>query len=367
MGKWRTRLARPQVIQGMTLATLLRVLARNGFMVDASCLGRLAHLLVMGVFNSLYGACETLLNSAEIEQVQVKEHPLFIIGHWRSGTTHLHNLLSVDEQFACPSAFQASCPNHFIFSQSAGFVFNLIAPTTRPMDDVAFRSHVPHEDEFAVAATSTVSPYMKILFPVTGDACHSQLDPHRLPEPLRNEWKDALLLFLKKVTFSEGRRVVFKSPPHLGRVGTLLEMFPRAQFLHIVRDPYTVYASTWKLWKDSFQYAHLQEPDAQQVNELILSWHAELFSLYERDRSLIPAGALHELKYEDLDVRPVETLRAAYAALGLTGFSAFETRVRAYVDSLRDYKKNVHVLTEADRETVRSRWRETFDRYGYPL
>jgi omega-hydroxy-beta-dihydromenaquinone-9 sulfotransferase len=367
MGKWRTRLSRPQVIQGMTLTTLLKVLARNGFIVDASCLGKLAYLMVMGVFNSMYGACETLLNAAEIDRVQIGEPPLFIIGHWRSGTTHLHNLLSLDERFACPSAFQASCPHHFIFTQVAAFVFNLITPSTRPMDDVVFRSHVPHEDEFALAATSTISPYMRILFPVTGDACHSQLDPRRLPEPLLNEWKDAFIHFLKKVTLSEGRRIALKSPPHLGRVGTLLEMFPRAQFLHIVRDPHTVYVSTKKLWKDSFQYAHLQEPDPQLVDETILSWYVELFSLFERDRPLIPAGALHELKYEDLETHPVETLHTAYEALGLTDFGQFEKRARTYMDSIRDYRKNVHLLTEQEQEQVRSRWRKTFDRYGYPL
>jgi len=36
-----------------------------------------------------------------------KKPPVFVIGHWRSGTTHLHYLLTQDEQFSYLEAFQA--------------------------------------------------------------------------------------------------------------------------------------------------------------------------------------------------------------------------------------------------------------------
>jgi omega-hydroxy-beta-dihydromenaquinone-9 sulfotransferase len=166
---------------------------------------------------------------------------------------------------------------------------------------------------------------------------------------------------------SEGLRLVLKSPPHLGRVGTLLEMFPGAQFVHIVRDPYAVYASTHKLWRDSFAYVHLQKPSSELVDELILSWYTELFSLFERDRPLVPSGSLYEVKYEDLEAHPIETLRALYEAFGLSGFGDFEKRACAYLDSLKDYQKNVHSVTDADREKVQDRWRRTFDQYGYSV
>ena len=135
---WTNMKKRPQIIQGMTLPTLLRALARNDFQVDRECLGRLAYLMVLGVFNSIYGACETYFNSEEIEATPIQYPPIFIIGHWRSGTTHLHNLMGVDENLACPTAYQALFPHHFLFSQAGGIVFNLLAPNKRPMDNVAF-------------------------------------------------------------------------------------------------------------------------------------------------------------------------------------------------------------------------------------
>jgi omega-hydroxy-beta-dihydromenaquinone-9 sulfotransferase len=366
MGKLREWLDRPQVIQGMTLGTLLKVIARNGFQVDASCVGRLAYLLAFGVFNSVYGACETVFNQKDIDEVCIEHPPLFVIGHWRSGTTHLHNLLSLDENFCSPSAFQALFPHHFIFSQAGGILFNVIAPSRRPMDNVVFGSHVPHEDEFALAAATAVSPYVRVLFPVTGDPCHTHLDPERLSAVELERWKEGFILFLKKITLSEGKRIVLKSPPHLGRIRTLLELFPDAQFVHIVRDPYTVYASTKKLWRDSFAHAHLQNPSPELVEELILSWYTELFSLFERDKALIPPQGLHELRFEDLEARPVEVLAGTYEKLGLLDFEPFRRRLAAYGKSTQNYKKNLHQLDEIDRARVADRWRATFERYGYP-
>jgi omega-hydroxy-beta-dihydromenaquinone-9 sulfotransferase len=358
---------RPQIIQGMTLGTLLKVLARNDFQVDRQCLGRLAYLVVLGVFNSIYGVCETYFNTEDIQAAKIDHAPLFIIGHWRSGTTHLHNLLNMDENFSCPTAYQALFPHHFVFSQAGGVVFNLLAPKKRPMDNVAFSADAPHEDEFAIAAHCAISPYLEIFFPVTGDNGNARMDMKALPLAAVERWKASFMLFLKKMTLSEGRRIVLKSPPHSCRISSLLEMFPDAKFVHIVRDPYVVYASTHKLWRDSLAYAHLQIPEPESVDERILAWYEELFRLLERDKNRIPAGSFHEMKFEDLEARPLETLETMYEDLGLPGFDSFRERVQPYLESIRDYRKNEHRLTTADREKVARRWRHTFDAYGYPV
>jgi hypothetical protein len=291
--------------------------------------------------------------------------PLFIIGHWRSGTTHLHNLLAQDENLTSPSAYQALFPHHFVFSQVGGPLFNWLAPERRPMDNVAFFSDAPHEDEFALAALCGVSPYMRWWFPLSESDSFAAFDPQRLDPKALEQWKQALRLFVKKVTFSEGGRALLKSPPHLGRVAILLEMFPEAQFIHIVRNPYDVYLSTHKLWKDSLAHCHLQVPGPGFVDETILSLYTELSSLFERDRPLIPPGALHELKFEDLEKEPLASLERLYDELRLPGFDRFEPRVIRYLDTLKGYRKNEFHLNEEDRDKVLRRWADTFVRYGY--
>jgi hypothetical protein len=235
------------------------------------------------------------------------------------------------------------------------------------MDNVVFGSDVPQEDEFAVAALSGVSPYLRILFPITCDQGYSDLDPEALPEDALERWKESLTLFLKKLTLLQGKRIVLKSPPHMARMRILLDMFPDAKFIHIVRNPYNVYLSTHGLWKDLMAKAHLQIPSPREVDDLILKWYTELFRLFERDRTVVPDGSLYEMRYEDLEERPLESLRSAYQDLDLSNFAHFQEKVTRYLDVIKGYRKNVHELEDDTKQKVARCWKGTFEKYGYPF
>jgi omega-hydroxy-beta-dihydromenaquinone-9 sulfotransferase len=364
----RKTLGKPlPLIQGMTFSALQQAVARNGLNIPAPLLGRLFYLGAIGVLNSVLGRCEEVAYGRRIVNTRIEAPPLFVLGHWRSGTTHLHYLLSQDENFACPTAYQSMFPGHFILSQQVGgHIFNLIAPHYRLADNMTFAAHVPQEDEFALAALSTVSPYMRFLFPDTGDGDYSALDLGQLPKGALRKWEQAFLYFLKKLTYMTGKRIVLKSPPHLGRVGTVLGLLPGSQFLHIVRDPYAVYASTKKLWQVILSYTHLQKVDAAELDEIILASHTELFSLFERQRQLIPSGSLHEVKLEDLEREPLNTLEQIYDSLGLMDFDLFRKRVIPYLESIKGYRKQDYTLDEASLRQVRKRWAGVFERYDYP-
>jgi len=332
-------------------------------------MGRLASLVVLGLVNSIFARVERIQRGKEIAAERIKTHPLFVIGYPRSGTTYLQHLLSHDENFLCPTAYHCMFPSHFHYSKTQGSViFDIIAPRKRPMDNMPFSASTPHEDEFALAALSAVSPYMRFLFPVTGDNGHSSLDPQALPREALQRWKDSLIHFLKSLSFWKDRkRIMLKSPPHTGRVRTLLELFPGAQFVHIVRNPYEVYLSNRKLWMNTLSRVHLQIPDEETVDEIILSWYTELFSLFERDRELIPAGSLHEMKFEDLEKAPMESLQNLYRNLSLPGFDRFWKRAAVYLETIEDYERDSHSPDRATRDKVGIRWRKTFDDYGYSL
>lgn len=357
----------PQALQGLTLSALIKVLARNNFSVDVQCLGRLAHLLILGTFNSVFAAAETLFNGRKIKYSHIDHPILFVIGHWRSGTTLLENLLTLDSRFSYATAYQTMFPTHCLFTQNSQFIFNLIAPKKRPMDNVTFGAKVPHEDEFALAATSTVSPYLRFLFPVTGDPGYSEIDMATWSPEMRKTWEAFFLEFLRKITLSQDGRILLKSPPHLGRVGALVKMFPDAQFVHIVRNPYAVFSSTRKLWLNTLCYSHLQIPDPKQIEELILTWYTKLFELFERDRPLIPDGSFFELKFEELEAQPLTSLRRLYDTLCIPGFDDFEPKLKAYLDSIRNYQKNVHELDPITKARVAKRWGFNFHRYGYEI
>lgn len=357
----------PQVIQGMTLLALLEILVRNRFQVDVQCYPRLARLITMGAMNQVWAIFENLIKGGHIESAQIQETPIFILGHWRSGTTHLHNLLSLDENFTAPTAYSACFPNHFVFTQSASFIFNLLAPKTRPMDNVTFASFTPHEDEFATAAMSAVSPYMKALFPLTENGDKASLDPDKLSRESLEKWKTALVTFLKKVSLTSKGRLVIKSPTHTSRIRVILEMFPGAKFIYLYRNPYDVFSSTRILWEKAFCPSALQMITRKKMDKIILDWRNELLRLYYRDKILIPKGDLHEISFEDLEENPMGELEALYKELGLQGFNEFSSRAKDYLTKLDDYKKNKHGLDTRSVKLVNEYWADGFKMHGYEM
>jgi omega-hydroxy-beta-dihydromenaquinone-9 sulfotransferase len=357
-----------QAVPGMKLSTLFQVLLRNRMRVNWRYLPRLAFLLAVAGLNSYLGCLEAAVDGENIAGAQLVGPPIFILGYWRSGTTHLHNLLNCDPNLACPTSYQAMFPHHFVYTQPWGAgIFNAFTPGKRPMDNVAIYDATPHEEEMALAALCGVSPYMLALFPATGDGAYAAVDPAKLPAGALADWQANYRLFLKKLSFSRGRRLVLKSPPHLGRLPILLNMFPGAKFIHIVRNPYAVYLSSQKLWSHGLAYSHLQKADPGKLDELILSWYTELYALFERDRRLIPPGSLFEMRFEDLETSPRQCLQRLYTELDLPNFAGCWQGAAEYLGKLGKYKKNRHRLGEEDRARVSRRWVFNFARYGYPL
>ena len=74
-------------------------------------------------------------------------------------------------------------------------------------------------------------------------------------------------------------------------------------------------------------------------------------------------------RFSDLDVDPVGTLRATYAALGWAeAFEKVEPAIERYKLSLVDFKKNAfgkRALSSEAEAAVRHRWRAWFEDLGY--
>ncbi|MDH3665576.1 MAG: sulfotransferase [Paracoccaceae bacterium] len=87
---------------------------------------------------------ETARHGAAIARQQIDPPPIFILGHWRSGTTHLQNVMSADPQFARVTLAHAAMPREFL-SMPSGMTEGLgrMLPQTRLMDDVPVAPDVP--------------------------------------------------------------------------------------------------------------------------------------------------------------------------------------------------------------------------------
>ena len=128
------------------------------------------------------------------------------------------------------------------------------------MDAMKVDWNKPQEDEFALCLMGAPSPYLTIAFPNNPPNDPEALDLDGLPPRELAYWKRRFVGFLKRLTFRDPRRLVLKSPTHSCRIPTLLELFPDAQFVHIVRNPYVVFPSTVNLWKSLYEVQGLQFP-----------------------------------------------------------------------------------------------------------
>ena len=118
------------------------------------------------MLNTVGALCDTLIYGNAIKSQQLNDEPVFILGHPRTGTTHLHNLLSKDERFAFATTFSVGFPSSFLSMRLIAPVIGLIMDNKRPMDNMALAWDTPQEDELATNMMSSgVSPYMPLLFP----------------------------------------------------------------------------------------------------------------------------------------------------------------------------------------------------------
>jgi len=352
--------------QGMTLGIWWALLRRHRFAIDLKHLPRALVATSISASNSVNARIERGRFGRRIEAAHV-EAPLFILGHYSSGTTHLHNLLALDPQFAAPTLFQVLSPHTFLSTERwAAPVVDHLVVRRRYQDEMASGAGMPSEDEFATCIMTGLSPYMGWCFPGDGADYDRFLTFRDAQESEIGRWKHAMTTFLKKLTLRYGRPLVLKSPPHTARIRQLLGLFPDARFVHIHREPYAVFRSTRHMIRAAQPLYTLREGPVQDGDDRIVSVYTEMYDAYFEQRALIPEGRLYDVSYEDLERQPVCVIGSIYESLGLSGFEDVRPRLEAYLASIAGYRKNRHGdLPEELRRRIAYEWGRSFNEWGY--
>jgi hypothetical protein len=358
----------PRFWHGMPLKVWLPLVAEHKARASLSRWGLMATITTAAVFNSV---CEPLAAARfrrQLRERAVPPDPLFILGHWRSGTTLLHEMLMLDEQFFCPSTYQCFAPGHFLITEGlVTSALSWIMPSKRPMDDVSAGWHRPQEDEFALVNMGAPSPYRRMAFPVTSSDRPEALDVASLPAADRQRWQDAFVRFLRMLAVRDARRPVLKSPPHTARMGVLAGMFPEARFLHVVRDPFVVFPSTLRLWRSLHHVQSLQVDPGDTLEGYVFAAFDEMYAAFERDRAQLGPDRLHEIRYEDLVADPVGRMEEAYSRLSLGDFGRVRSRFEEMARSMKRYKTNTYDFDPRLVAEIARRWQPFIDRYGYQV
>jgi len=355
-----------RIVNGMNLTGWSRLLWRNRFAVDPRCWAMAAINTAICPHHTLLWAWQQLRFGRRIAAAEILKPPIFVIGHWRSGTTLLHELLALDDRLTYPTTYQCFAPNHFLVS---AWVMKrllwLLLPRRRGVDSMAMGWDRPQEDEFALMNLGLPSPYLGLIFPNHPPDHTEYLDLEGVRPEDAQRWKQGLLWFLKCVSVKQPKPVVLKSPTHTARIRTLLELFPRARFLHIVRNPYVVFPSTVHLWKKLSKREGLQVPQFEGLDQYVFETFNRMYGAFDRDRPLLGDEQFCEVRYEDVVADPVEQMGRVYEQLALDDYAHVRPRIEAYADEAREYRTNRYELAPELREEITRRWGWFAERYGY--
>jgi hypothetical protein len=354
---------------GGTTTNLIANVRKNGG-VDKSHLGTFLVTLVVTLVAAPLRFMESMLYARKIRNSTPSPSPIFIIGHWRSGTTHLHNVISQDTSLAYLSTLQALFPTCSVLLSRSKTLKGLIArllPDKRMMDNVKLGVESPQEEEFSVSCITTSSHHCNH-FPRTIRESFDKYVLFNVDETERNNWKKAYLSVVKKAAFmAGGRRLVLKNPYNTARIKILLELFPDAKFIHIYRNPYNIYVSALHDFIKEAEEMGLQDFSEQDFASLCFELYGKLMKAYWDSRHLVPAGNLAEVSYEALERDPLAEIDRIYQELELELTPSARASMSKYLDSISDYKKNKYTYSASLAQEIGEKWASFIARMKYTL
>lgn len=312
---------------------------------------------------------------AKIAATPIDPPPVFILGHWRSGTTYLHELMAQDPDVACVSHLQAMAPLSCIHRREqyermvkrSGATRSAVERFKRPMDNMVITPDSPQEEEYAIANLCPYSLLHGWYFPKRmREHFEKYLLMDGLPDEERRAWGEVYRGIIRKAMFiAGGRRIISKNPFNTGRPAALADLFPGAKFIHIYRNPYTLYMSTRNFYREIMPIYQFQEISEEDVERRYLRFYVDIHDRLYRDWDRLPARDRMEIRYEDLVKDPVNWMEKIYSQMGFAGFAAKRPAFEAFAESKKDYKKNVYDWTPALIEKIDAAWSAYIARWGY--
>ena len=352
-------------LSGANLGTLAAVVGRSGLPSHVGA-GAMIGLAALGRWP--FSTAEKLIMESKLLPLDEMPAPVFILGHWRSGTTHLYNIMceSGDWGFVPPVA--TGLPwDLFGLAKAFNPLLEKALPEHRYIDNIPVTPTSPQEDEIAIANMSEASFYHGIYFPrafaqnvqrgLFFDGCATG--------DIRN-WRKQFTYFLRKLYLHQGQKpLLIKNPVYTGRFAMLREMFPNAKFIHIHRNPYDVFASMRNFYAKLLKEFALQSYDHVDIDETILSVYDRMMTAYVRDAQSVAPEQLIELRYDELDADPMAVLARIYKQLDLPDFDDAKPKFEKYLASVSTFTKNKFEYSEEAAAKVEARLGAYLEKWAY--
>jgi hypothetical protein len=355
------------LLAGIQFRIFFKLLRHNKISLWPRYILRFLFILQNALWATLFAWREKNKFGKQIQSYKMPVDPVFIIGHWRTGSTYLHQLMNLDENLAAPSLFQTSQPNGYkVAYRYFRPVMKMVLGKTRPFDKIKNSMDEPQEDEFALVRLTGFSPMLGLVFPKDRKFFMNGNSTFLPPgEKELSEWKKQTLYFYTKLSWSSKKQLVLKNPFHSFRIKELVEMYPHAKFIHIYRNPLDVVPSTVKMWSivgsQNTMNRLWKNPEIPDVITLLNT----LLEKIEKDKHFIPQGSYTEVRYEELEKDVIATLKKAYREIGLAFTPDFEEKLSAFLIENKDYEKNNYSLKKEEKELILQKLQPHFRRLEY--
>jgi len=313
---------------------------------------RITYILV--TVTSAFHWIDNLWFRKKLRKFVFKAPPLFIIGHWRSGTTFLHNLLTKDPDAAYTTTYQCVFPDNLKSKWLFKTFMRIFMPRVRPGDNLEISASFPQEDEYGMSNLTHRSFYHFFYFPSSYRSLYKNyIRFETLSEKEKEDWKKLYRKLVIKALINTGRsRIILKNPINTGRMLNLLDLFPEAKFVHIIRNPVIVYLSTKKFFSQLFPTLNLELFSDDEISEMILEVYESMMQDYLEDKKQIDPDRLLEIRYEELVEGPIQNLEHIYTKFNYSNFQRLKPVFENYLDSIEGYQIDTYTMSQQELDRI---------------
>jgi hypothetical protein len=337
----------------------LHILLADPAMADLTDLGRLAvRAQLLRRIVTTEALVETMERRPDLDDVSLPR-PLVIVGLPRSGTTLLHLLLACDPAAFAPKFWQLQQP----------------APPPSGTLDRGLRYA---RAGLMVSASRVMLPTLSAIHPLgpgQPEECiflFRDLGNQAVPFPafgylrwLRGngagavDYRDYRRHLQLLAASQPGRRLVLKSPFHLGHLDDLLTALPDALVVQTHRDPATALAS-WCSLAATIGRGTVASLDLGALGQSWLDFWADAAERAVFVRATADLRRFHDVHYDDLVADPLGEVRRLYAVAGLRVTPATQRRMERWLDRHHRRRRPRHRYDLAqfglDRSIARARF-----------
>jgi hypothetical protein len=310
---------------------------------------------------------DLLRRHPEIEDVPIAQ-PIIIVGLPRTGTTHLHNLLSADPQLRSLPYWESLEP----------------VPATIPPPDPDPRIE---RTAMATGFTDVAMPYFKAMHEMTPEHVHEEVQLQTLTlasmlletqwhVPTYRDWWKATdqtpgYRYLRRALqalqwLRGGERWVLKSPQHLEQFGRLMTVFPDATVICTHRDPVSVTLSFATMASYSARLS-IDHPDPVAIGKYWTDRIQDMLTACVRDRDVLPPERSLDVRFDDFMADEWGTVERIYEKAGQPFGDETRAALTAYNDNHRRnrfgrvrYDLATFGIDAAERESALADYRKRF-------